>query len=682
MPVRIGIASLILFIALFIAGSATAQTPAAQGPGQVAVVISVEGLRIPAVQVELRDLTANVIVARTTADAIGQVTFPDVPAGRYVVQASREGFADAESAPFEVHSGTTEQVLIEMRLTFVRESVEVILPANSPTESLQPVAVSDLLTGAKMDIQPLAGDDFQSLLTVLPSIIRGPDGRLRVKGGAPTTGALQVSSASLNDPSTGDFDLELPSGAVESVEVLSNPSAAEYGRLSTSVPQVRTKRGSNEWLFKPGNLMPNFGRGIVDRFEPRIAWSGPIKRDHLLFGQYLQFRYARTPVKSLPGEPELGLTSFDSYTRLDAVLSSRHALTGGVIYFPRRITNATLSTFRPPEATPKFTQEGFSAGAVDRLILNDRMVLETTLAVRTFEVDQKLDSTDRVMVYAPQGQRGAFFNSQERNVRSLQAVGALTFAQDRWRYGQHVFKVGVDVQRSSFDGFSTSSGLDVVRLDGSLAERTTYRGVVPEQDVAGTELAVFAQDRWRVNDRFSVEAGIRTDREAITEKMNFSPRAGVAFSVLPDGQAIVRGGVGKFVERSPLTVGAFTQYEVATTQRFDPTGAALGVPITFAHVIDGELRSPESVVETAAWDQRLGRKFFFKAAYVHRTGSHAYILNPDPVRGALVLSSAGESKYWEIETTGRYLANERRDLTVSYVHSRSTRDLNAYDDYF
>src|SRR5688572_17250489 len=414
--VRIAVASL----ALFLSAAVHAQTPAPQGPGQVAVVISVEGLRIPDVQVELRDLNANVIVARTRADAIGQVTFPDVPAGRYVVIATREGFADGESAPFDVHSATTEQVLIEMRLTFVRESVEVILPANSPTESLQSVSVSDLLTGAKMDIQPLAGDDFQSLLTVLPSIVRGPDGRLRVKGGAPTTGALQVSSASLNDPSTGDFDLELPSGAVESVEVLSNPFAAEYGRFSTSVTQVRTKRGSNEWLFKPGNLMPNFGRGFIDRFEPRLAWSGPIKRDRLLFGQYFQYRYARTPVKSLPGEPELGLTSFDSYTRLDGVISSRHALTGGVIYFPRRISNATLSTFRPPEATPKFTQEGFSAGIVDRLILTDRMVLETTVAGRTFEVDQKLDSDDRVMVYAPQGQRGSFFNSQERSVGSWQ----------------------------------------------------------------------------------------------------------------------------------------------------------------------------------------------------------------------------------------------------------------------
>jgi hypothetical protein len=149
------------------------------------VTISVEGLRVPAVNVELRQVDRNVVIARTRSDAIGQVTFPDVPAGRYVVRAVREGFADSESSPFTVESGSTEQVLVEMRLTFVRENVDVVVPANSPTGSLQPVAVSDLLTGAKMDIQPLAGDDFQSLLTVLPSIVRGPDGRLRIKAALP-----------------------------------------------------------------------------------------------------------------------------------------------------------------------------------------------------------------------------------------------------------------------------------------------------------------------------------------------------------------------------------------------------------------------------------------------------------------------------------------------------------------
>ncbi len=656
--------------------------PAAAENGRIIVTIALEGLRIPAVTVELHDVTANVVIGKTTSDGVGQVTFPDVPAGRYLIKAVRDGFADAESAPFTVSSGEHEHVLIEMRLTFVRESVNVVAPANSPTESLQPVAVSDVLTGTKMDIQPLAGDDYQSLLTVLPSVIRGPEGRLRVKGGAPTTGALQLSSASLNDPSTGDFDLELPSGAVESVEVLSNPFAAEYGRFSTSVTQVRTKRGSNDWVFKPDNLVPGFGKGFafVNKFEPRFSISGPIKRDRLLLGQYFQYRYARTDVKSLPGRPQLGLDSFDSFTRLDAVLSSRHALTGGVIYFPRKITNATMNTFRPPESTPKFTQAGFSAGAVDRIILSAHAVLESTLASRIFEVDQKTQGV-LPMVYAPQSQRGNFFNRQERNVRSLQFVEALTFSKERW-LGDHVFKVGLDFQHSRFDGENYSQELDVVRLDNSLAEQTTYLPRVTNPAVSGSELALFVQDRWRINDRLNVELGLRSDRDDVVEKVNYSPRVGLAVSVLPDGRGIVRGGFGKFAERTPLTVGAFTQYDTQTVRRFAANGAPLGPAVTFAHVVDGELKTPESIVQTAAWDQRFGRRVFVKAAYLHRNGSHAYTVNPDATRGTLTLGSVGASKYWEFETTGRYLANEHRDVTVSYVRSHSTRDLNDYDQFY
>src|SRR6188472_3226164 len=151
--------------------------------------------------------------------------------------------------------------------------------------------------------------------------------------------------------------------------------------------------------------MPGFGKGLafVNKFEPRLSISGPLKRDRLFLGQYLQYRYAQTPVKSLPGEPQLGLESFDSFTRLDAVLSSRHALTLGVIYFPRKITNATMSTFRPEETTPKLSQNGFSAGGADRLILSAHAVLESTVAIRTFEVDEKTKG-EQPMVYAPQSQ--------------------------------------------------------------------------------------------------------------------------------------------------------------------------------------------------------------------------------------------------------------------------------------
>jgi len=660
------------------------QTPAQQ-PGDTAAVvvtITVEGLRIPAVRVELHSADANVVIAETTSDGVGQVTFPDVPQGRYFVRAFRDGFADTETTAFTVGGGVTAQVLVEMRLTFVRESVEVVAPGNSPTESLQPVAVSDVLSGARMDVQPLAGDDFQSLLTTLPSIVRGPDGRLRIKGGNPTTGALQVSSASLNDPSTGDFDLELPSGAVESVEVLSNPFAAEYGRFSTSVTQVRTKRGTNEWVVKPDNLVPGFGKGFafINKFEPRLSISGPLKQDRLLFGQYFQYRFAQTPVRSLPGNPQLGLESFDSFTRVDAVFSPRHALTGGVIYYPRKITNATLSTFRPVETATTFTQEGFSTGITDRLILTASQVLETTVAVRSFEVDLKPRSAGP-MIYAPQTQSGGFFNGQDRTVHSIQAVEALTISKDHWA-GQHVFKFGFDIQHSRFHATDVNQEVLAVRSDGTVAEQTRFAVESQPVQTNATEVSGFAQDRWRVNDRLNLELGFRVDRDGVTEQVNYSPRGGIAVSVLPEGRAILRGGVGKFAERTPLTLGSFTEFAPRVAQRFDPTGTPLGTPVTFAHTLPSPLITPESIVETVAWDQRFRRRIFFKAAYLRRNGSHAYVLDPNAGAGTLALTSSGESRYWELETTGRWLSSQYRDVSVSYVRSHSTRDLNDYDQFF
>ncbi len=559
-----------------LAADQAASQPEPPTEGQVVVTATLESLRVPMVTIELRNADTNAVIARTISDGLGLVTFPDVPVGRYVVHATRDGFADVDSSPFTARAGVTEQVLVEMRLTFVRESVNVVAPANSPTESIQPVAVSDALNGNKMDVQPLAGDDFQSLMTMLPSVIRGPEGRLRVKGGTPTTGAIQMSSASLNDPSTGDFDLELPSGAVESVEVLSNPFAAEYGRFSTSVTQVRTKRGTNEWNTKLDNLMPGFGRGLINKFEPRLSISGPLKRDRLLLGQYFQYRYVRTPVRSLPGEPTLGVDSFDSLTRLDVVLSSRHSLVGGMVYFPREITNPTMSTFRPAESTPKFQQSGFSAGLADRLILSDRMVFESTLAWRKFEVDEQTKGTSP-MVYSPATQSGSYFNREERHVNSVQVVEALTVSQDDWA-GQHVFKFGGDVQYSEYDGENYSQDLEVRRLDGSLAERTTFSPLTSHPEVSATEVAMFAQDRWRVNDRLMFELGLRMDLDDVVEKVNISPRGGFAFSVLPEGRAILRGGVGRFVaahaaQRRRLHAAAGTHRQPVRRRRTAP-GAA------------------------------------------------------------------------------------------------------------
>jgi hypothetical protein len=646
----------------------------------VATITTLDGtVHIAGVDVELRSVDGNVILAKTITDGQGQVTFPDVPVGRYMIRTARPGFVPADSTAFDVRGGEIAQVLLDINLTFA-ESLDIRAPI-SPTQSIQPVSTSDMMSSSVLEIAPLEGDDFQSLLTLLPGVVRGPDGRLRAKGGQPTQGALQISSASLVDPSSGDFDLELPGSSLESVEMLANPFAAEYGRFSTSVIRIDTKRGTNEWRVEPGNLVPRFRKGFagVRRFEPRLSVRGPLQKDRLFLAQDLQFRYVNDPVKSLPDEPEIGLTSFDSFTRIDSVLSARHTLGGLVVMFPREVEHLTMNTFRPPEVTPTFTQNGTSVGVQDRFALSPAMFIESTFAGRWFQIDVGT-AGQGPMIYAPETQAGSFFNDQDREVSSAQWIETLTYASDRWR-GQHLFKVGFDFQQSAYEGTSASRPLEIRRLDGSLAERTVP-GAATEQEVTAAELAVFAQDRWRIGSRVTLELGFRLDREDIIKRVNWSPRGGLTVGVLPEGRGILRGGVGRFRQRTPLNVGAFGQFEERSVTRFAADGSPLGPPVTLVNLPPSDLETPEAVTGNVEWNQRFGRRVLFKANYLRRHGEDEYIVEPDLARGEVQLLSTGRSQYWEFETTGRYLGGERRDITVSYVRSHGSADLNNYDQFY
>jgi hypothetical protein len=223
--------------------------------------------------------------------------------------------------------------------------------------------------------------------------------------------------------------------------------------------------------------------------------------------------------------------------------------------------------------------------------------------------------------------------------------------------------------------------VELRRLDGSLAERIETPGR-SSQNEGGVEFATFVQDRWRIGSRLTLELGFRQDRDPVVERPNYSPRAGAAFAVLPEGRAIVRGGFGKFVQRTPLNVEAFPTFESRLVSRFLPDGSPLGLPVLYSNVTDPDLHTPEAYVANVEWNQRFGRRSLVKLAFLRRRGQHEIILAPDASRGEVRLTSDGTSRYREFEATTRYLGGERRDITISYVLAKGTGDLNSYDQFY
>src|SRR5262245_65984258 len=115
------------------------------------------------VQIELRAASDPTVLGRTSTDGAGQVTFPDVPPGKYVLKATRAGFLMRDSATFEVKAGEIARVLLVIQLIFVLPDVEVRAETPSPTDSVQPVSMGDMLAGAGVRGVQCEGGGFGEL---------------------------------------------------------------------------------------------------------------------------------------------------------------------------------------------------------------------------------------------------------------------------------------------------------------------------------------------------------------------------------------------------------------------------------------------------------------------------------------------------------------------------------------
>ena len=513
-----------------------------------------------------------------------------------------------------------------------------------------------------------------------------PRGRLSVKGGLGTQTSLRVNSVNVTDPVTGEFGTTLPDDAVETLTLLPNPYAAEYGGFSAGVTEVETRRGTDEWQWAVTNFFPSFRfrdstlRGI-GKVRPRLTFGGPLQIGRVHLAQSLQYRIIKTKV---PVRPDVSsdnvLESFDSFTQVDADLNDRHHLLATVSHFPRDIDGVGVDTFNPREVSANFRQRGYNFAISERAILWPNGFLESGFAYKQLGVEIFGNGT-QPMTLAPNENSGHFFNDQDRDTWTVQWTEAFTLQQRDWA-GDHVFKFGVDVRHAGFSGESISRPVEIRRADGSLSQRIIY-GPESTQDAESTDIGLFIQDRWRVNDRLLFEVGGRVDRNEVLEGLNIAPRFGLVWSLKPDGSRVVRTGAGVFFPNTTLNVKAFETYEAPTVTRFGRDGLSVGSVSTFVHHLAAE-KAPSSFIWNVEYFHAVSDRLFSKVNFLRRTGDNELVLQPteDTLgRSVLRLDSNGRSRYWELELTTRLLTGPH-ELNFSYVRSRSQGDLNVFDEFY
>ena len=678
-----------VLIALLVAGihsgSAVAHEP--QPSGRIrGVTLAVSGDRRERLRGVSLVLTGSILgdnKLETTSDEQGEYSFNRLAAGEYKLTANSRGFKTAEY-PVVLAIDATVDLDVSLEVGRIETTVNV-----SPSEdriNTSDTTVAGQVSATKLHNAPLINEKFQDALPLLPGVMRTADGALNIKGTRPDQSGILVSSLNVADPVTGDAAIDLPLEAVESVQVFSNPFSAEYGRFTGAVTAIETRSGSNEWRYLLTNVLVRprirdskiYG---VQSATPRLAFGGPIKKDKAFVFQSFEYRFVRSEVTSLPpSQRDSKLESFDSFTRLDFNLNTTNRLTVSFSLFPQKRDAANLNTFTPLDTAANIHQRGWFFAVNEQKTFSNRALLQSSFSLKEFDVDVFGGTPGPSgFVITPRTRAGGWFNRQARDSRRVQLLETLSLP-DRKFHGAHDLRFGFDVSHTSFDGSDHSLPVRIIRNNGTLSELIAFVG--PGQLQRNhTELASFTQDTWQFNRNLTVDLGLRWDHDQIGDDHNFAPRLGFALVPFSNDHTVIRGGVGLFYDKIPISVGIFEQYQERLLTKFAADGVTIvDGPRLFHNLVNNGYRNPYSVAATLQIDHEI-RRLLVRVGYEERQTRRDFILDPS-ANGTLLLRNDGKSRYQEFQVTGRLRLQEKHHVYLAYVRSSATGDLNAFNDYF
>jgi hypothetical protein len=655
---------------------AAAETPPA--PGVIQGSVWTQG-PTPLAGVDIKIIDAKGRgVADVVSDNEGRFQVAGLTAGTYRVMAALAGF-ETTTQSVVVTNEDTAVITLELPIARFADTIEVVGETTvvSNGRTLAPVEV--IASRAIDEFVP--GQGFQGAIRMLSTAIPVAGG-VSIKGGRPGQAGVQLGTTTLVDPASGVAQVPLPDGAIESVTVLPNPYAVEYGRFSSGLIVIQSRRARDQWKFRAQRFAPslrsrNDGGLRVDSFNPRMEVGGPLVKDRVYVEQSAQARYSIGDLAGRPETEQRVTKALSSFTRVDANVSPKHSVVGTIGMFPNAADFANLSTFTGPEASVNLRMFAKQVSLTERALWTNRTAAETTFQWFRSRTDVDPQGT-APMELQPDITLGNFFNRQQRATSSYQFVHVVTGHRDGFG-GSHVFKAGVDLLHTQYDGTSQSQTVLIERADGTVARRLEFSGA-SVQTIGGSEAAVFAQDRLQPHPRWYVETGLRLDRDGVLGHVNLSPRIGTAVLLTESGDLVMRGGWGLFVERTPSMAGVFTSFESAVDTRF-PTDAASavspGVPVT--HTVAPLLETPVGRTWDAAFDYRWNARWAFHVGVLHREGRYESIVMPLAADTGVErqLSSNGRSSYRDVELGAHYTRGATADVDATYTRSRSEGDLNT-----
>jgi outer membrane receptor protein involved in Fe transport len=586
-------------------------------------VLDPNAAAIPGAQITLTQVGTGVHRETTTNDE-GIYLLTGLPPGEYTMKVEAKGFRSKTSeAPIAVQVGQTRTLDTALPVGPVSEIIDLV--AEIPLIDTFDSKVDGLIDQHEIDALPLNGRNFLELALLIPGNSPAPNFDptktntvvISSAGQLGRGGNVTVDGADDNDDVVGGAVQNISQEAVQEFQIATNRFSAQLGRSGSSVANIVTKSGTNEYhgsgsfFFRSRALQglpATFDRSLADPPFDREQYSfgvgGPIAKDKAFFFASVEYRNQDGAV--LVGARDLAtrtirrgfadapLNDLLSTERVDWSLTDKDRLT--FRYSLQKEDDVAASSLI--RAIGSASQRQAGENNTHSFLTHYTRALSAT-KVNSFNFSfSDFDNAIEPVVPGPQLtfpsiQDGASFRvPQGTKQRRYQVNDTLSML-----FGNHALHIGGEVQfvRGDFDLKVFQQGrIELIEDfpdfdrdgngrvdDNDLLFAVTLRSGHPTEpllipDASNWYIAGFVQDDWRVTKNLTLNLGLRyeldTDVKNIKrydelnplilpflhgtrekDKNNFGPRVGFNYAS-DDGRFSIHGGYGIYYDRITLEI--------------------------------------------------------------------------------------------------------------------------------
>jgi hypothetical protein len=647
-------------------------------------VVDETGAGVAGARIELRESGA----APTTAssDPAGNFSLALPHEGEYAIRAERPGFFVYQGGGPQRFAAGPNQLTIT--LNHLQEYSERVDVTYSPP-AIDPQQASDRKELDNAEIQAIpfpAPQDYRNSLQLMNGVVMDNAGLPHVNGAAVQQTGYTMDGFNISDPVTGSLEARLNIDTIQTIELQTSRFSADNGRGAAGVLNLQTKMGDDLWRFVGTNFIPGVssdGGWHVNKWTPRLEFSGPLKRRRAWFHNGFDAFYSADVVHGLP--PRQNLTraiSASDMSRFQVDLTSANILTGSFLVNVARDTRNGLSILNPVEATNTHRQDLFVSTLRDQQYLNGALLDFGFADTRTALRDQP--QGDELFEITPFGNRGNYFVDTDRHAYRQQAIADLFLPTYHWR-GEHQFKFGIDFERESFHQMTLRHPYEVLRDDGSMARYVTFAGG-PFQAHKNFEGASYVQDHWEPRKNLTLEAGLRAEWNEIVRDLELAPRFGVVWAPRKLGTKF-SAGWGTYYDAIGLSLVSRQQDQASFATFYPVEGPPVGPVETVFRVNEQSLVAPRYRTASVAAERKLPFDTYFKAEYLRRTGDRGltFALAPTTDAGAppavdvYGLGNTRRDRYDAVDFTLRHTFAKQFEWFAGYT--RSSARTNAAVEY-